>query len=157
MCVRGVAQFGDAEVHDLNCLLFTILIGRKDNDIIGFEITVKYAPAMGCGDPGTDVAHQRKDTFWGQAAFTPQELAQRNTLYQFHHDVSGRVILACLAIVINRNDIWVAQLRGGTCLATETFNQIAIGDEFPQQNFDCHLVANMDAARAIDHTHAAFA
>ena len=108
-------------------------------------------------DSGADVAHQGDGALRREPALAQQQVAQRFAFDQLHHDVGGRVLVARFAVVVDGDDVWVTQHRGGPRLAAETLDETAVGDELAQQHLDRHLIADVDAAGAIDRAHAAFA
>src|ERR1043166_7953046 len=71
--------------------------------------------------------------------------------------VGGRAIVAGLAEVVDGDDVRVAQRGGGARLTTEALDEAGVGDDLSQKHFECHLVADVYAARAVDRAHAALA
>jgi len=88
---------------------------------------------------------------------TPQQIAQGFALDQLHHDVSGRILAACLTEIVNRHDIRVTKHGGGASLAPEALDCICVSNELLEQHLDGHLIADERTSCAVDHAHAAFA
>jgi hypothetical protein len=88
----GVGQeLGDAEVEELHPLAGDHLGIRDQEDVVGLEVAVDDAGAMGGAQRGRDLPRHHQRRVQGQASDPGQPGRQRLALEQLHHDV-GRAV-----------------------------------------------------------------
>src|ERR1700686_3519551 len=59
--------------------------------------------------------------------------------------------------VVNSENVWMIECRGGPSLLLEAIQPIRVGSKLSRENFDRHVTVKPPVTRAIDFAHAAFA
>src|SRR5213593_1220429 len=105
--------------------------------------------------PRTDPAHQPQGALSWKTFFAMQELAKRCPSNKLHYNKGWGIAITCLAVVMNSNDVWVMQHRGGARLSAKPRKGGFVLRELLQQNFHSHYIPDVNTTRTVDDAHAA--
>ena len=139
---------GDPEVDDLD------LAVPPDQDVAGLDVTVDQTAGVGCREGPGDGRRDPGGLSGRQGAAATDDRREVLTVDQLHDDVrTGRI----LAVVVDGDDVRVAQRRGRLGLLAEPGREIGVAQVFRSQQLDRDVTAQLGVERSIDGRHAALA
>src|SRR5262245_10943501 len=141
------AEFRQAEVENLHPPIF------RDEQVLRLQVTMDDAFGVSGGQSLGDLPRKIHRFSWSDCALLYQ-LAQLFALEQFGDDI-GRAFMR--ADVVNREDVRVAERRGGAGFLFEAAQTISIPGELVRQHFDSDLATESRVFGQIDLAHSACA
>ena len=137
------AQLREPEVEDLG----EPVAGH--HDVLGLEIAVDDARAMGLGEALGDLRGQVDGPLRLDPA-AADHVVQGEALDQLHHDVR---LAERLADLVDGDDIGMVQRRGGAGLLRKPRQPIGVGGVLRRQELDGDVALQIEIARAKDLAH----
>ena len=108
----------NTKIHDVEVILATVVFGQKQ--VFGLEILVNHIVRVHKRERIKDLSPDLQDTLSTQGS-TPKNLCKIAAFEYFHHQERPIVsVLMHYAGVVNRDDVWVIQLRDRCGLACES-------------------------------------
>jgi hypothetical protein len=142
----------DAEVDDLDEVL---VLAAEQEDVVGFDVAVDDALGVGGAERRGDLPGDVGDPGLGQRALAVEQLGQRLTLEELHHDEGPAVV--GLAEVGDVDDVLVADRRRQPGLLLEARDHLLLARVLVEQDLDRDPLADERVGRLVDRAHAALA
>ncbi len=140
-----MAARGDAEVGHLD------LPAGRDQDVARLDVAVDHPALMGEAERGGHVGRDLGGAIGQDRALAADDLSERATLDVLHDDEVRAVLLAP---VVDRDDVGVAEVGGGLCLAAEALDEVAVGRQFGEEDLERDLPVEHEVVGQVDLGHA---
>ena len=124
---------------------------RLDDDVGWLDIAVDNSLLVGVIEGSTRSWSRGRPSSRGKTFLSSPGSGRGLARQIFHHD-KGQSLL--IAEIVDGNDIGVAQLRHGLCLAGKTFIETWVVFEVGRQHFDRDRAVQIRMPRLIDFPHA---
>ncbi len=144
----GVERPGDAEVHDLGVAL------AVDHDVLGLEVAVDDAEAVGLDEALEDLAGQVEGLGLVEVARAADEALQVLARDVFHGDVDRQPFLAD---VVHPADVPVGDLAGQLDLVAEALDDLEVGGDLRLEELEGDDLADLAVVGLVDGAHTALA
>ena len=122
-----------------------------EHDVVGLDVPMDDAALGGVSQRAAGLDQQPADL--GRVQLLPilHDGGERSAAQVLHHEVDHP---ARATDPVNRNDVGMLELGGGTGLALKALDELGVERERERQHLDGHLALERPVARAVDHRHA---
>src|ERR1700736_424626 len=97
-----------------------------------------------------DATHQMNCAFRVELAFPPEQFSKRLPCEQLHDDVSGCVGASGFAVIVDCDDVWMAQFRCRSRLTAESLHSLFFSDELAAKNLQGDFIPNEHPLGTVD-------
>ncbi len=141
----GLGHLGDAEVGD-HCPAFVV-----DQNVARLDVAVDHAAAVRIAERAGDLAQDGLHHRDGQRSQLTDDRVEGATLDVLHHEVEQ---MLAVTNRVDRNDVGMAERRGGLGLTPETLDPVAEA-QHRRHDLDGDLAVERDVMREIHRRHPA--